>query len=83
MTDRRSDLGSKITVGIITGIFMIVIGFFINTLIGIAVDGKSIALLVQGDLKSLRSETLAQYLALSGDMTEIKLLLKRSIPREV
>lgn len=74
-SDRRSDVGQKIMIGLILGGFGTIVGFFINTLSISAMEGVQI-----GQQNSVKIAYLESNIStIKDDLTEIKGLLKRGV----
>jgi len=80
--NRRNDIGQKLLIGIILGGFGTVMGLFINTLLVEAGAGKILAYENRIELRALQAEVRSQYVSLSNDMNELKILLRRTAPAE-
>jgi hypothetical protein len=77
MEDRRNDIGLKVVVGLMSSVILIFIGLFVNAAWATAHDGS-----IKASDAQMRVAVLeAQFTSFRSDLTEIKDLLRRGIPR--
>lgn len=76
--DRRSDVGSKVTISILSGVLLFLFSLFVNACWSIANEGKNKAFEIGERVTAIESK----FTSIQGDLGEIKQLLRRRIPNE-
>ena len=74
--ERREDVGSKVIVGTLSSILLLLVTLFINSAWSLANEGKNKAFEVSERVTAIESK----FLAIQLDLNEIKGLLRRGIP---
>lgn len=83
--DRRTDVGYKATVGVLTSVIVLLLGIFLNSINSAATEAKN-QVIDQGKKVTEHDVKLAKFeecmVQVKDDLKEIKDLLKRSSPYE-